>query len=129
MKSGRYGKYKGVEYKIKRDMDNNIKILTKNKKEIDQTFVDLFHSGVYSKTVNPYELLDCVRIVPYGIIDGDKVRILKEKENYYQVGTDDLIIGSRLKLPRVDRDTWLGWVPKNEVRLIEEKTPINPEDL
>jgi len=129
VKSGIYGKYKGTEYEITVDMDNNVKIITEEKGKIDSTFEDLYNSGVYSKIVNPSELIDCVSIVLYGMIQGEKVQILKEKENEYQVATGSLLIGNDLNLPRVDRDTWLGWVPKSKVKLMEEKTAINPEDL
>lgn len=70
-----------------------------------------------------------VSITTYGIIQGEKVQILQERENHYQVGTGSLLVGSKINLPRVDRDTWLGLVPKSDVKLIEEKKPINPEAL
>lgn len=128
-KPGIFGKYKGIEYEITFDMDNNLKIATEEKKKIDNTFKDLYNSGVYTKVVKPTELVDCVSVVIYGIIQGEKVQILKEKENEFQVATGSLLVGSNLNLPRVDRDSWVGWVPKNKVTLIEEKTAINPEDL
>ncbi|MGG0848370.1 hypothetical protein [Peribacillus simplex] len=106
-----------------------MKIITEDKFNIDATFEYNYNSGFYSKIVKPNELLDCVSIVPYGIIQEEKVQILKEKESQYQVATDSLLVGSNLNLTRVDRDTWLGWVSKSKVTLIEEKTPINPEDL
>lgn len=124
-----YGKYRGIEYEITVDMDNNVKIMTEDKGKIDETFADTYNSGLYNKIVKPSELKDCVSIVPYGIIQGEKVQILQEKENKYQVATGSLLVGSNLNLPRVDRDTWLGWIPKSKVKLIEEKTIVNPEDL
>jgi hypothetical protein len=129
LKSGMYGKYRGIEYEITVDMDNNVKIMTEDKGKIDETFADTYNSGLYNKIVKPSELKDCVSIVPYGIIQGEKVQILQEKENKYQVATGSLLVGSNLNLPRVDRDTWLGWILKSKVKLIEEKTIVNPEDL
>ncbi|WP_066074048.1 hypothetical protein [Neobacillus soli] len=129
LKSGIYGKYRGTEYEITVDMDNNVRVKTEEKGKIDHTFEDLYNNGVYSKKVNPGELMDCVNIDIYGIIQREKVQILQEKENEFQVATGSLLVGSNLNLPRVDRDTWLGWVPKSKVKLIEEKSAINPEDL
>lgn len=129
LKSGLFGKYRGTQYEITVDMDNNVKINTEEKRKIESTFEDLYNSGVYSKKVNPSELVDCVRIALFGIVQGEKVQILKEKENEYQVATGSLLIGNDLNLPRVDRDTWLGWVPKSKVKLIEEKIAINPNNL
>ncbi|WP_026565205.1 hypothetical protein [Bacillus sp. UNC41MFS5] len=129
LKSGIYGKYRGTEYEITGDMDNNVKIITEEKGKIDSTFEDLYNTGVYSKIVDPSELVDCVSIALYGIIQGEKVQILQEKGNEYQVAAVSSLIGNDLNLPRVDRDTWLGWVPKSKVKLMEEKTAINPGDL
>ena len=129
LKKGLHGIYKGVEYRITVDMDNNLKIITDEKEKIDATFEDTYQSGVYTKIVKPNELVDCVSIIPFGIIKGEKVQILQEKENKYQVATGSILVGSNLNLPRVDRDSWLGWVSKSEVTLIEEITPVNPEEL
>jgi hypothetical protein len=113
---GLYVKYKGIEYGITVNMDGNIKIMTEDLRITDKTFKNTYHSGVYTKIVNPNELVDCVSVEFYGVIPGKNVQVLQEKENKYQIGTGDLLIGSHLNLPRVDRDTWLGWVPK--VKLI-----------
>ncbi|MFB5087064.1 hypothetical protein PGC35_07580 [Psychrobacillus sp. PGGUH221] len=129
LKTGLFGSNEGVEYRLTVDMDNNLKIMTEEKEKIDATFEDTYQSGVYTKLVKPNELVNCVSIVSYGIIKGEKVQILKEKDDQYQVATGSLLVGRNLKLPRIDRDSWLGWVSKSEVRLIEEITPINPEDL
>ncbi|WP_226542564.1 hypothetical protein [Bacillus carboniphilus] len=129
IKSGLYGMYKDEEYEITIDMDDNVKIMTEDKSKIDHTFVDTYKSGLFTKIVNPTELVNCISIVTYGIIQGEKVQVLKEKENDYQVSTNSLLVASNLNLPRVDRDTWIGWISKSKVKLIEEKTSINPLDL
>lgn len=129
LKKGLYGIYKGIEYRITVDMDDKLKIITDEKEKIDVTFEDTYHSGIYTKIVKPNELVDCVSIIPFGIIKGEKVQILQEKDNRYQVATGILQVGSILNLPRIDRDSWLGWVSKDEVKLFEEITPINQEDL
>lgn len=128
LKHGIYGKYKNIEYKVTSDMDNNIYIMTRDKNKIDETF-STNSSGVFEKIVKPNELSECIRIIPYGNINGEKVRILQEQEDQYLVGTGSLIIGTKLKLPRIDRDDWRGWVLKNDITLIEKKSPINPFDL
>ncbi|WP_048824572.1 hypothetical protein [Bacillus sp. B-jedd] len=129
LKSGIYGKYNGIEFEITTDMENNIMILTEDKSKIDHTFEDKYNSGVFTKIVKPSELVDCVNITHFGIIQGEKLRILQANSNEYQIGTGSILIGDKLNLPRVDRDTWLGWVPKSEVKVLEEKTSINPHKL
>ena len=110
------------------DMDNNLKIMTDEKEKIDSTFEDTYQCGVYTKIVKPNEFVNCVSVIPFGIIKGEQVQILQEKENKSQVATGALLVGGKLNLPRIDRDSWLGLVSKSEVTLFEVITPINPED-
>lgn len=125
LKSGLFGKYNGIEYEVTIDMNNNIKIMTEEKTAIDHTFVDIYNSGVYTKIINRNELTDCVSVSYYGIVEGEKVQILQERDDDFQISTGSMLVGDKLKLPRVDRETWLGWVPKREVKLIEEKQIID----
>jgi hypothetical protein len=129
LKLGLYGKYNGVLYEITIDMDNNVKIMTNEINNIDHTFVDSYNSGVYSKIVNRSELTECVNITYFGMVDGERVQILQEKEGEFQISTGSMIVGDNLNLPRIDRETWLGWVPKRKVKLIEEKELIDPQFL
>ena len=45
LKSGLYGKYKGIEYEITAAMDGNIKIMTEDLRITDITCEDTYHSG------------------------------------------------------------------------------------
>ncbi|MGG0658421.1 hypothetical protein [Rummeliibacillus pycnus] len=129
LKRGIYGEYKNKEYEITKDMENNVIVITENRDKIDETFIDKYNNGLFRKIVKPNELSLCLRIKPYGMIDGEKVHILQEREDKYQIETADLLVGPKLNLPRVDRDSWLGWVPKTDVVLIEENEPVDPNDL
>ncbi|AMW99391.1 hypothetical protein [Rummeliibacillus stabekisii] len=129
MKRGIYGKYNNMEYKIIADMDDNILIMTKDRNKIDGSFKETKRGELFKKIVKPEDLSECINIVPYGLIDGDKVNIMQERDDKYQIETSNLLIGTKLNLPRVDRDSWLGWVPMNKVTLIEEKKPFNPFNL
>lgn len=124
---GVHGKYRGIEYKVT-GYKGNAEIITKDIGKTDGTFQDTYNSGLFSKVVNPNELTDCVSIT-YGNIQGKKVEVLKERDTECRVATSSWLIGDELKLPRIDRDQWLGWVPKSEVNIYEEKTPINPDEL
>ncbi len=129
MKRGIYGKYNNKEYKIIADMNDNILIMTEDKAKIDQTFKETNRGGIFKKIVEPQELSECVSIFSYCLIDDVKVNLIQEREYQYQIETSDLLIGIKLNLPRIDRDTWLGWIPKSNVTLIEERKPFNPLDL
>ena len=56
IKNGRFCIYNGNEFKVNRDSDGNIIILTKNDKIMDSTFIDKYGSGVYSKKVSLEEI-------------------------------------------------------------------------
>lgn len=129
IKFGLYAKYNGIEYKVTSDMDDNVIIYTEDKSKVDSTFYDLTGHGVYKKKVNPKELVNCESITTYGVIGGEKVQILQEKDDQFQVGTGSLLIGEKLKLKRVDRDSWIGWISKNRVKIIEERHPVDPDEL
>lgn len=129
LRRGIYGIYKNVEYEITIDMEENVFIMTENKEKIDGTFKETKSGDLFIKLVHPNDLSECINITPYGIIEDEKVDILQEREDQYQIGTGDLLIGSKLKLPRIDRDEWLGWVPKCNVTLVEEKRKINLHEL
>mgnify|MGYP000964908735 FL=1 len=55
IKNGRFCIYHG-KFKVNRDSDGNIIILTKNDKIMDSTFIDKYGSGVYSKKVSLEEI-------------------------------------------------------------------------
>ncbi|WP_336496164.1 hypothetical protein [Psychrobacillus sp. FJAT-51614] len=48
--------------------------MTDEKEKIDATFEDTYQSGVYTKIVIANELVNCVSIIPYGIIKGEKFK-------------------------------------------------------
>lgn len=129
IKSGLYAKYNGIEYKVTSDMDGRVMIYTEDKSKVDYTFYNLTGHGIYKKKVNPKELVNCESITTYGVIEGEKVQILQEKDDQFQVGTGSLFIGEKLQLKRVERDSWIGWISKSRVKIIEERRPVNPEKL
>ena len=44
IKNGRFCKYHGNEYRLNRDNDGNLVIITKNRATIDATFTDKYNS-------------------------------------------------------------------------------------
>ena len=110
IKNGKYAYYKGNEYKFSRDADGNYIIITSDLKKTDCTFKDKYNTGVYSKLVN--------------ISDVERVSIIKEKNGEYLVSTNDCKIGEKLKLDRVDKYAYEGWLNSNIVKLDEEKQVI-----
>lgn len=123
-KSGKYALYAGREYELTQDMDGNNLIITKNKELLDATFKDKYGTGVYSKIVDLSDLDAIYRITVYGNVCEERVSIIKEKNGEYLVSTNDCKIGEKLKLERVDKYGYEGWLSSNLVQIIEEKEVI-----
>lgn len=124
IKNGKYACYKGYEFKFSKDADDNYIIITSDKRIIDDTFKDKYNTGVFSKIVDLSELDEICRIATWGIINGDRVSIIKEKNGDYLVGTSDCKLAEKLKLERVDKYGYEGWLPANAVQISEEKQVI-----
>lgn len=124
IRNGRYALYKGNEYELSEDMDDNNIIITTNDAIIDNTFEDRYETGVYSKIVDLSQLDEVFSVTSYGVIDGEKVLIRKEQDGKLLVGTTDCEIGEKLKLERVDKYGYEGWWPVNSVQVLEDKHVI-----
>ena len=64
------------------------------------------------------------KIATYGKVNEERVSIIKEKNGEYLVSTNDCKIGEKLKLDRVDKYAYEGWLNSNIVKLDEEKQVI-----
>lgn len=128
IKSGKYALYCGKEYKLNRDMKGNSIIITKEKDCIDDSFVDKYGGGVYTKIVELSQLDEIYSITVYGIVDGEKVLVMQESEGKYYVETSDGEIGSKLKLDRVDKYGYGGWIPSDHIQIMEEKNYIKAKE-
>ncbi len=122
--NGKYAKYNGNVYMLSRDMNGNRLILTKNKKDIDNSFADVYGSGIFSKKIELDDLEEIYSIETYGLVDNQKVYIVKEDEGMYLVGTNDCKVADKIGLKRVDKYGYEGWLNSNLVQIIEEKTII-----
>lgn len=124
IKNGRYGVYKNMEYKINEDMEGNLLIITSEKEKIDSSFVDKFKTGVYSKVINSSELESAYEVRMYGLVDGYKVNVTKENEEYYFVETGDCKVAEILGLSRCDKYYYEGKVDKNKMEIFEERKAL-----
>ena len=112
------------EYELNEDSDGNLIIITTNRAIIDETFVDKYNSGVYSKVILPNEIGEAYDCQTYGVIKGCRVNVEKENEGYYFVGTADCKVAEALGLQRCDKYYYEGKFPKQDVEIIEKKEKI-----
>ncbi len=121
IKSGKYATYGANEYILNIDMNGNHVIITSNKDYIDDSFVDKYGSGVYSKIIELVQLDEIYSITAYGIVNGERVAVIQERDGSYYVETSDCEKGNRLKLERVDKYGYGGWIHSDDIEIIEEK--------
>ena len=121
IKSGKYAIYGGNEYILNIDMNGNHVIITSNKDYIDDSFADKYGSGVYAKIIELTQLDEIYSITVYGIVNGERVAIIQERDGSYYVETSDCEKGNRLKLERVDKYGYGGWIHSDDIQIIEEK--------
>lgn len=124
IKNGQYAWYKGNEFGLSEDVDDNRIIITEDKRIVDDTFEDTYHTGVFSKIIDLTELDKILRITTYGMINGDRVSIITEKDGGYLVGTSDCKMAEKLQLEPVDKYGYEGWLPEEAVQIFEEKQVI-----
>ena len=80
IKNGEFCIYNDNEYELNEDSDGNLIIITTNRAIIDETFVDKYNSGVYSKVILPNEIGKAYDCQTYGVIKGSRVNVEKENQ-------------------------------------------------
>jgi hypothetical protein len=127
IKKGYFGIYKGKEYKVTEDMDNNFLILTDDLSKITNDFVDTYGSGVYTKKVSQNELSEYYYIQPQANYMGGQFNVSpREVDGKVCLGTGDARLAEKLKFERTDKYYYEKWVPKEEVIIIEQRKDIQP---
>ena len=93
IKNGEFCIYNDNEYELNEDSNGNLIIITTNRAIIDETFVDKYNSGVYSKVILPNEIGEAYDCQTYGVIKGSRVNVEKENEEYYKILYNNKMVG------------------------------------
>lgn len=126
VRNGDYCIYKGREFKVNRDMEGNLLVLSHDPQLVNEGFEDIYNSGLYSKKVKSNDLSNCFSVYTKGKIDGEIVNISQENEFEYYVGTSNSDIAKKLGLERTDKYYYESWVQKDRVEVFEEREEIEP---
>ena len=124
IKNGLYCKMNNNEYKLSKNIGGDTSIITKNKRIIDETFIDKYGSGVYTKFVEEKELDEIYKINTIGKVGDLLVNVEKEFENSYLVGTSNLEIAQKLGLEQCDKYYHQGKILKENIIIKEEKIKV-----
>lgn len=126
MKSGIYGVYNNVEYRLGRRGLDLVNLYSDNSEDIKKGFV-LYEEGIYVKTVKLSEITAIYSIGTYANYKGHKCQVLRSDNDKVQLISlvGDYKISKSLGFEMVDRGVYEKWLEISEVDSIyEEKTEL-----
>ena len=125
MIDGTYGVYKGEVHRISRNQDGKIYLYPNSESEIDDTYIDRYNLGKYSKPVDSSELTEMYRLSSYAEYKGYKTFIACEDGDEYELWVPDYAVAQELGFDRCDKLAYNKMVKKSDVEVIVEKTPLD----
>ncbi|ALC80310.1 MULTISPECIES: hypothetical protein [Bacillus] len=120
-KKGIYAKYNEKEYKIIKK-DDSITLISNDPLDMKAGF-EVYKDGILTKNVSKEELSNPCKIKTFGRYKGYDLIINGEYNGEYLLGADSKA-ANELDFPMTDKYFYEKWVPKNEVKLIEERKEI-----
>ncbi|MEN2667018.1 hypothetical protein [Listeria aquatica] len=126
IKSGKFGIYRGNEYRIISDESDQYYIATRDKNKIDNSFIDKYDSGLYRKSINLNSLDSYYEIEPKAIYHGIHFPVRTKILNHQVcLGTGDANLARKMKFERTDKYFYEKWVSEDEVQIVEEKKRLD----
>ena len=125
MVDGTYGVYKGEVHRIGITEEDKISLSPNSESEIDDTYIDEYNIGSYSKIIDSSELTEMYELSSYVNYKGYKISIAREVGDEYELWVADHEIAKKLGFDRCDKYAYNMMVKKDEVDVIVEKTPLN----
>jgi hypothetical protein len=119
-----YGVYKEEVHRIGIDQTGQILMFPNSDSEIDDTFVDRYHLGIYSKIIDRKDISEAYRLMKYAEYKGVKTFIAREVGDEYEIYVNDYAVAQELGFGRCDKYAYNMMVRKDDVKVIIEKTPI-----
>lgn len=125
MIDGTYGVYKGEVHRIGIGEGDEIHLYPNSESEIDDTYIDRYNLGSYSKVVDSSEITEMYELSSYVDYKGYKISIARETKDEYELWVGDCEIAKKLGFDRCDKYAYNMMVKKSDVEVIVEKTPLN----
>ena len=124
MIGGTYGIYHGVVHRIGFEPDGQIALFPNSDSEIDDTYIDRYHLGIYSKLIDRSELSEAYSLESYAEYKGYKISIARETDDEYELYLTDYALAQELGFDRCDKYGYNLTVKKADVKVTVEKKPI-----
>ncbi|MCR5539604.1 MAG: hypothetical protein K6F71_02030 [Ruminococcus sp.] len=125
MVDGTYGIYNGEAHKIGKNEKGELMLYPNSDSEIDDTYVDMYNIGIYSKVIDPKDISESYRLTSYAEYKGYKTFIAREVGDEYDIWVTDYAVAQKLGFDRCDKLAYNKMVKKSDVEVIVEKTPLN----
>ena len=122
---GTYGVYKGEVHFIEKCGEGKFYLYPNSESEIDDSYIDEYNIGSYSKIKDSSELTEMYELSSYVNYKGYKISIAHEVVDEYELWAADHEIAKKHGFDRCDKYAYNMMVKKDEVDVIVEKTPLN----
>lgn len=124
MINGTYGIYHGVVHKIGVEPNGKIALSPNSESEIDDTYADPYHIGMYTKLIDRTELSEAYSLSSYAEYQGYKIEIVRETGDEYELYLSDHALAEKLGFDRCDKCGYDLMVKKTDVKVTVEKKPM-----
>ncbi|MBP0967453.1 MAG: hypothetical protein J5722_07455 [Oscillospiraceae bacterium] len=124
MIDGTYGVYHGAVHRIGFEPNGKIALFPNSDSEIDDTYADRYHLGIYSKLIERSELSEAYRLEPYADYQGYQISIARETGDEYELYLSDYALAEKLGFDRCDKYGYHLMVKKADVEVIVKKKPM-----
>ena len=129
MVRGTYGIYKGEVHRIDFEAGGKISLYPNSESEIDDTYIDEYNIGVYSKVIDPSDLSEAYELKSYAEYKGYKLYIGGEFGDEYALFAPDHETEIKLNFYESNRGEYTLMVKKSDVKVTVEKTPIDLDKI
>ena len=114
-----------MEYKVTKNAEKNLYIMTKDVMVANDGFIDEYGSGLYTKKVNQQELTEYYYIEPGAVYKGQSFDVIQNLINGKIIlGTNDTILAEKFKFKRTDKYYYELDVAMEDVIITENRREI-----
>lgn len=125
MRNGKYGKYKGKEYRISEESNDMVVLVSNDSHDLKIGFEKYARRpSVLTKRVNKRELEGVYQITSFAMIDGMKFEIIGVDQNEVVIYTYDESIAKKYNMERTGIHEYKKALNINDVKVFEEKNLI-----
>lgn len=121
---GTYGVYHGEVHRIGFEPNGKISLSPNSDSEIDGTYVDPYHLGMYTKIIDRTELSEVYSLSSYAEYQGYKIDIVRAAGDEFELYLSDHALAQKLGFDRCDKYGYHLMVRKSDVEVFAEKKPM-----